>query len=178
MKKNPSFFRKKIPIIYEDDYYMVFNKPANLLVIPNVQEKQKTLTNIVNVQNADDKSWNLHPCHRLDKETSGAIVFAKGKKAQKYLMDEFRNKTIRKDYIAFVQGKIKKVNGVISADVKHLDLKKYAKYESKKSALTKYKVMEQKEHFAIVEIKLETGRTNQIRIHFSGIGHPIVGERK
>ena len=101
------FLEKPIAVLYEDERTMVFNKPAGLLVIPTPDEEPNTLLNIVNHQYAENKDFGkLHPCHRLDRETSGVILFAKGKQNQQRTMDLFHKKMIKKVYVAFVQGKL------------------------------------------------------------------------
>lgn len=168
-----------IEILYEDDNYIVFNKPAGLLVIPTPQKEKRTLDSIVNEQYVDPKSTSkLHPCHRLDRETSGVIVFAKGKAAQKLMMDIFKQREIKKKYIAFVRGVLKNDNGEIKRAVNDLDQRKFNKNSTAKLAITRYKVIERRDKFTVVDVELVTGRTNQIRIHFSQIGYPLIGERK
>src|SRR6266487_3633105 len=96
---------KPIEVLYEDDCYVVFEKPAGLLVIPTPQKERYTLVDIVNGQYSRfAKQWGLHPCHRLDRDTSGAIIFAKGKHNQQLLMQLFKRRAVHKKYIAFVQG--------------------------------------------------------------------------
>ena len=92
------FLRKTVPKLYEDAHVIVFDKPAGLLVIPTPQREDYTLVNIVNAQYAQDQDWRLPPCHRLDRETSGAIIFAKGKSVQRRLMDLFKRRVIKIRY--------------------------------------------------------------------------------
>jgi len=168
-----------IPKVYEDDYFVVFNKPPGLLVIPTPKKETNTLVDIVNREYpAADQAYHLHPCHRLDRETSGVILFAKGKHAQKAMMDLFKLRKIKKKYVAFVQGKIQQKGGELKSFIEGFDQKKFRKREPKKLALTRFRVREVHENFSIVEAEPVTGRTNQIRIQFSGIHHPLVGERK
>ena len=160
-------FKMNIPVVYEDDWLMIVDKPSGLLVIPTPKKESRTLTTILN-DDLKNKglSYRLHPCHRLDRETSGLIIFAKGKSIQKKMMDIFRYKKIKKIYIAFVQGTLPKNQGRIKTPIEGL------------SAITKYKIIQERKDFTVVEISPLTGRTNQIRIHFKQIGHPIVGETK
>ncbi len=156
-----------IPIVYEDDWLLVADKPAGILVIPTPKKESRTLTSILNEDlKRRGLSYRLHPCHRLDKETSGLIIYAKGKSIQKKMMDEFRYKKVKKTYLAFVQGALPQARGEIKIPIEGL------------SALTKYKIIQKRKDFTIVEVKPLTGRTNQIRIHFKRIGHPLVGETK
>ena len=154
-------------IIYEDDNIIVADKPAGMLVIPTPKGEENTLTGLLNRElDARGIEANAHPCHRIDRETSGLIIYAKGKKTQQVMMEEFRNHRVRKSYIAFVHGRLGKKAGTIDLPV-----------EGKKSA-TRYRVIEERRDFSVLEAEPATGRTNQIRIHFKAIGHPLVGERK
>lgn len=156
-----------IPIVYEDDWLLVVNKPSGLLVVSTPKNESRTLTNLLN-ENLKQKgfAFRLHPCHRLDKDTSGLIIYAKGKSIQKKIMDLFKKKQIEKTYIAFVQGTLVKNQAEIRRPIEGL------------TAITKYKVVERKSGFTIVKVFPLTGRTNQIRIHFKELGHPVLGEKK
>jgi 23S rRNA pseudouridine1911/1915/1917 synthase len=156
-----------IPVIYEDDWLLVLNKPSGLLTIPTPKKESRTLTSILN-EDLKQKglSYRLYPCHRLDRETSGLIIYAKTKSMQKRFMQEFRQQKIRKRYLAFVQGRLSQDEGAIRNSIEG------------KSALTKYRVIEKRSGFSVAEITPLTGRTNQLRIHFKQLGHPLVGETK
>jgi 23S rRNA pseudouridine1911/1915/1917 synthase len=156
-----------IPVVYEDDWLLIVDKPSGLLTIPTPKKESHTLSGILNEDlKQKDASYRLHPCHRLDRETSGLIIYAKGKSIQKKMMQIFKEKKVKKTYIAFVQGSLSKNQGEIKIPIEGL------------KAVTKYKVMQIKNSFTVVEVVPLTGRTNQIRIHFSRIGHPILGETK
>ncbi len=156
-----------IPVIYEDNWLLVANKPSGLLTIPTQKDKTHTLTNILNEDlEKRNISYRLHPCHRLDKETSGLIIYAKGKSFQKKMMELFRQKKIKKAYTAFASGKLPKPEGAIGYPI------------DGESAATHYKVIVQKKDFSVVEVIPLTGRTNQIRMHFKLLGYPILGEAK
>lgn len=156
-----------IPIVYEDEWLLVVDKPAGLLTTPTPKNEKRTLTSILNLD-AKEKgsSFNLHPCHRLDRETSGLIIYAKGKSVQKKMMAEFNERRVKKSYIAFVQGGLEKKEGRIKNPIEGL------------SAVTDYKVLQIRKDFSVVQVMPLTGRTNQIRIHFKHIHHPLVGETK
>jgi len=121
---------------------------------------------------------SLHPAHRLDRDTSGVILFAKGKDHQQTLMQAFKEKKVKKTYIAFAHGHIKESEGKIKIPIKDFYQRKFQKNLPPQSALTHYKVLEYRKDFTVVEVNPITGRTNQIRIHFTKIGHPLVGEDK
>ena len=145
-----------IPIIYEDEWLLVADKPSGLLTVPTPKNEKRTLTSIL----------NLYPCHRLDRETSGLIIYAKNQNIQQKMADEFRARKVRKTYIAFVRGEPDQSQGEIKNRIAGL------------SAQTRYKVIEKRGDFAILEVNPLTGRTNQIRIHLKQIGHPVLGETK
>lgn len=156
-----------IPVVYEDDWLLIADKPSGLLTIPTPKNEQRTLTGILNEElKQRGISYRLHPCHRLDRETSGLIIYAKGESIQKKMTELFRQKKIKKKYIAFAQGDIRPPQGKITNRIEG------------QVAITKYNVIEKRKDFTVVEVLPLTGRTNQIRIHFKGIGHPLVGETK
>lgn len=154
-----------IPIIYEDEWLLVVNKPAGLLTIPAPNKQRRSLIRILNEDSKDKGlSFRLHPCHRLDQDTSGLIIFAKGKSIQKRLMQEFKKKRIYKTYIAFVDGSLPENKGFIKTSI------------NGKTALTRWKMLERFKDFSVIEVNPLTGRKNQIRLHFRQIRHPIIGE--
>jgi len=163
-----------IPVIYEDENCLVFNKPSGLLVIPTDKNEHHTLVNIVNQQQASP----LYPAHRLDRDTSGVILFAKGRDNQEKLMQFFKEKQVQKTYIAFVHGHVAQPRGKIRIPIKDFHQRKFAAHLPAQSALTHYEVQEYYKNFTVVKVMPVTGRTNQIRIHFCKIGHPLVGEDK
>jgi len=156
-----------IPIVYEDDWLLAVDKPSGLLTIPTPKKEQRTLTSILNEHlKSINAAYRLHPCHRLDRDTSGLILYAKGKSVQKKMMELFRSRKIKKTYTAFIKDHLNRMSGVIKSPVQGI------------AAITEYRVIGERKGFTIVEVMPLTGRTNQIRIHFSSIGHPILGERK
>ena len=156
-----------IPIVFEDDWLLVVNKPAGLLTVPTPKNESRTLTSILN-KDAEERNlkYRLYPCHRIDRQTSGLLIYAKSKSVEAKLADAFRDRAVSKKYVAFVHGKLPKNIGQISSSIEG------------KSALTKYKVLAVKSNYSVVEVMPLTGRTNQIRIHFKNIQHPLVGEDK
>lgn len=156
-----------IPVIYEDDWLLVLNKPSGLLSIPTPKNKKRTLTGILN-EDAKERNlpYRLHPCHRLDRETSGLIIYAKGKSVQRKMMELFKHRRVKKEYLAFVQGRPKPAQGQIKIPIVG------------QASLTQYKTIENRKYFTIVEAMPLTGRTNQLRIHFKNIGCPILGETR
>ncbi|MCX5665916.1 MAG: RluA family pseudouridine synthase [Candidatus Omnitrophica bacterium] len=174
---------KRYKVVYEDEQLIVVDKPSGMLVIPTPKKETNTLTDLLNREldlrgvSAPNHSLrsgsgqaNAHPCHRLDRETSGLIVYAKGKSVQQMMMEEFKNRAVKKTYIAFVNGKTAKDFDIIKKRI-------YNRNKNRSDeAITKYKTIERYSDFTVVEAEPLTGRTNQIRIHFKEIGHPLVGE--
>lgn len=158
-------------IIYEDQYIIVVDKPPGMLVIPTPKNEKNTLTHLLNDGlKKRGMTINAHPCHRIDRETSGIVVYAKGKAVQQLIMGQFKNRSVKKTYIAFAQGLLRKDSGIIESGIYNKNKRR------KEPAITRYKVIERKKYFTVLEASPETGRTNQIRIHLKEIGHPLVGE--
>ena len=158
-------------IVYEDEQIIVVDKPSGMLVIPTPKKETNTLTDLLN-RELDERGIeaNAYPCHRLDRETSGLIIYAKGKSIQQMMMEEFRKRVVKKTYIAFVNGRITKDFDIIRKRI-------YNRNKNRSDeAVTKYKTLERREGFTILEVEPVTGRTNQIRIHFKETGHPLIGE--
>jgi 23S rRNA pseudouridine1911/1915/1917 synthase len=156
-----------IPVAYEDDWLIILNKPAGLLTIPSPHHESRTLTSIVNEHLRERHlSCRAYPCHRLDRETSGLIIYAKGKSTQKKMMDLFKQRRVQKSYLAFIQGSLPLKKGDITTPIERM------------KAHTRYRVIGEGKGFSVVEVYPVTGRTNQIRIHFKSLGHPLVGETK
>lgn len=173
--------RRPINILYEDDHYIAFFKPAGLLSVPADIGNDKTLMHLVNEEFSarpdepqQGKGMKLHPCHRLDRDTSGVILFAKGQTPRDRMIEMFRNKEVRKKYIAFVNGRMEHSKGEMASRLKE-DI---ASGDKKSVSVTQYVVKRQHRKFAEVEVYPLTGRTNQIRIHFKQVGNPLVGESK
>lgn len=158
-------------LIYEDDWLIIVDKPSGMLVIPTPKKEKHTLTDELNrALDGRGVTVNAHPCHRLDRETSGLIVYAKGKSTQRLMMEEFMKKAVKKRYVAFVHGAVKKDFDIIKTGIYNRNKKRL------EPAVTKYRVLERRGDFSILEVEPVTGRTNQIRIHLKAIGHPLLGE--
>ncbi len=168
-----------LDIVYEDSNIIIINKPENI----EVTGDSNSLTKYVEEYCISKGENFVQPCHRLDRNTTGIVLFAKNEKALSILLEKFKQKEIEKYYKATVYGILdKKQDTLISYLFK--DKKKSMVYISdspKKGYLkiiTSYKVIEEKENSSILDIKLETGRTHQIRAQFAHIGHPIIGDGK
>lgn len=165
-----------VVVLFEDDAVVVFNKPSGLLTVPSPRQERHTLATLVQDQYPQQ---HLYPCHRLDRDTSGAILFAKGKDIRQAMEDAFRRRAIKKRYLGFARGHVRPARGEISIPIKdfHEKRSRGGRNIPAHPALTRYRVIETHDKFSFVEVEPVTGRTNQIRIHFAKIGHPLLGER-
>lgn len=173
-----------IEIVYEDENIAVINKPKNMITHPTVKETSGTLVNAIlykyGAEGLSDINGIMRPgiVHRLDRNTSGLIMIAKNNKAHEFLADQIRTKSAKRKYLAIVHGNFENKTGTINAPISRNPSKpeKMGVVEGGKSAVTHYKVIEQFNGFSFLELELETGRTHQIRVHMSHIGHPIVND--
>lgn len=174
-----------LDIVYEDDDLIVVNKPKGMVVHPAPGNYSGTLVNalLYHCKSLASLGAPLRPgiVHRLDKDTSGLLVVAKNDFAYQALARQVKDRTMERTYVALVQGVIKNNEGVIEARMgRHpIHRKKMAVIENQKSreAITYYRVLERFDKYTLVEVKIKTGRTHQIRVHLSHIGHPVVGDK-
>lgn len=171
-----------IEIVYEDDDVLVVNKPSGMVVHPAPGHYQDTLVNALmyHIDHLSDGSNHARPgiVHRIDKDTSGLLMVAKNNWAHDILAKELQAKATVRQYIALVEGVIKNKSGRINAPIKrdpHNRIK-MAVQAGGKSAVTHFEVLEQFSDSTLIQCRLETGRTHQIRIHMDYIGHPVVND--
>ena len=171
-----------LDIVYEDDDVLVINKKSGMVVHPAPGNTSGTLVNaLMHYSKLSSINGDFRPgiVHRIDKDTSGLLLVAKNDKAHLFLEDELKEHKINRTYIALVSGVIKHDTGEIDAPIGRdkNDRKKMAVTSTNsKEAITHFKVLERYKNTCLVECKLETGRTHQIRVHMKYIGHPIVND--
>lgn len=168
-------------IVYEDDYIIIINKPRNMVVHPAAGNEEHTLVNALlnHCKLSMINSERPGIVHRLDKDTTGLIVCAKDDETHLKLVEKFSNREITKKYLAICNGSFSKDNGLIDKPIgrDEKDRKKMSvKSKSGKEALTEYNVLISNLKYSLVDVTLHTGRTHQIRVHFSSLNHPIVGD--
>lgn len=170
-----------LDIVYEDDYIIIINKPRNMVVHPAAGNEEHTLVNALlnHCKLSMVNSERPGIVHRLDKDTTGLIVCAKDDETHLKLVEKFSNREITKKYLAICNGSFSKDNGLIDKPIgrDEKDRKKMSvKSKSGKEALTEYNVLISNLKYSLVDVTLHTGRTHQIRVHFSSLNHPIVGD--
>lgn len=172
-----------LDIIYEDNDIIVINKSKGLVVHPGNGNPDHTLVNAVMAKCKGSLSGiggKIRPgiVHRLDKDTSGLIVVAKNDKVHIGLSEQLKKKEMKKTYIALVRGNIQENEATIQMPIGRStkDRKKMAVTKKGKEAITHFKVLKRYGKYTLVEVKIETGRTHQIRVHMAEIGHPVVGD--
>ena len=171
--------KMELDIVYEDDYLMVINKPSGLVVHPGHGNYNNTLVNALMYYTNQLSSINgdIRPgiVHRIDKDTSGLLLVAKTNQVHELLADDFKNKRIKREYLALLDGVFKNASATIEAPIGRdkQNREKMAVVEDGKYAVTHMKVLKRYDEYTFVSCVLETGRTHQIRVHMSYIGYPV-----
>lgn len=179
-----------LEIIFEDEYLLIVNKPAGMVTHPAYKNYSGTLVNAVMyyAQIKNDTLSNINGferagiVHRLDKDTSGLLVIAKDEETHRMLSQQFFKHTIEREYVAIIWGIIKKKSGTIENKLGRdkKDRKKFSVVngdeEFGKNAITEYQIIEEYDFLSLIKLVLKTGRTHQIRVHLSSLGHPVFGD--
>jgi len=172
-----------IEVLYTDNYLVLVSKPAGMVVYPCIGHKEGTLLNALayHFKKLATVGAPLRPgvVHRLDKDTSGVIVIAIDDKAYYGLVEMFKKRQVKKEYLAIVYGELKG-SGTITLPIGRAEnnrKKMSTNAKRAKEAITKWQVLENFKNYTLVKVKIITGRTHQIRVHFSAIGHPLLGDR-
>lgn len=172
-----------LDVRFEDKNMLVVNKPSGMLTHPTSIERDHTLVNALLHHckgNLSGINGIMRPgiLHRLDRDTSGLLMIAKNDFAHNFLTEQVKNKTAIRQYLTILHGNLKEKSGTISAPIdRHPSQKhKMAVVEGGKKAITHWKLLENLNGFSFIEVTLETGRTHQIRVHFSNTHHPVIGD--
>lgn len=171
--------KMKLDIIYEDNYLLVLNKPAGIPVHPSALHFEDTLSNGVKYYfDVMEIHKKIRIVNRLDKDTSGIVIFAKNEYIQEMLSLQMRDNCFKKEYIGILSGKLDSQEGTISAPIarKRDSIIERCINEAGQASITHYYVIRVFNNMSLVHFILETGRTHQIRVHSQYIGHPIVGD--
>ena len=178
------FSHPKLRIVYEDDYVIVVEKQVGLLTVSAHPGSSETtaLSILKDYVKKSDKHNGIFVVHRLDRETSGLLVFAKSRELQEYMRTYWRQLVTKRTYVAIIEGIMPEPEGTIrtwlSEDPKTTMVYSSPVDDGGKEAVTHYKQLKANEDYSLLELNLETGRTNQIRVHMASKGHPVVSDRK
>jgi 23S rRNA pseudouridine1911/1915/1917 synthase len=173
---------KGLKIIFEDPAIIVIDKDPGLLSIATDKEKERTAFRIVSDQmKLTDPSARIFVVHRLDRDASGILMFAKSKEIQQILQNAWKEDVIERSYVVVVEGKVLQAQGTIISWLK--ENKARVMYSSPtpddgQKAVTHYQVLKSNDEYSLLQVRLETGRKNQIRVHMKDLGHSIIGDKK
>lgn len=183
--QDTSIKKEKMPldIVYEDDDVIVVNKKSGVVVHPSIGNTSGTLVNglMYYGKKLSKVNGEFRPgiVHRIDKDTSGLLLVAKNDRSHAILAEQLKNKTVNRKYVALVSGVINHDTGTIDAPIgrdKNDRKKMTVTSENSKDAVTHFRVLERYKNATLIECKLETGRTHQIRVHMKYIGHPVIND--
>lgn len=168
-----------LKIIYEDDWLLIVNKPSGIAIHPSILHYSDSLCNGIKYYfNTINLNKKIRPVNRLDLNTSGLVIFAKCEYIQECLISQMKEKSFKKEYLALCNGKFKGKSGTIDLPIARKENSIIERCISKDGqiSITHYEVLKEFNNYSLVKCILETGRTHQIRVHMSAIGHPLVGD--
>jgi len=180
---NTELLHPKIQIIFEDPYLIVIEKKENLLTVKTDDGNELTAFSILKKHVQKSSRYNrIYTVHRLDRETSGVLVFAKSREVQLALQEKWHTDVKKRIYVAVVEGKMEKERDTIvswlTENEKSLKIHSSSFDNGGQQAVTHYRVIKSNDNYSLLEIELQTGRKNQIRVHMQSVNHPIVGDKK
>ncbi|MDR0476408.1 MAG: RluA family pseudouridine synthase [Desulfobulbaceae bacterium] len=171
-----------LPIVHEDDFLIVVNKPSGLLTVATDKEKRRTayamLSEYVKEANRDNKIFIVH---RIDRETSGLLLFAKSEDVKRAIQDSWLDVIEERLYVAVVEGKLAQQSGTVKSYLKESSAMRVyssANPHQGREAVTHFRRLAVSRAYSLVELRLETGRKHQIRVHMQELGHPVAGDKK
>ncbi|MCQ2011535.1 MAG: RluA family pseudouridine synthase [Sporolactobacillus sp.] len=169
-----------LDIVYEDDVVLIVNKPAGIPVIPSHQYPSGTLANgLLRYFKEENLASTVHIINRLDRNTSGLMLVAKHRFSHERFFKMQKKKEIHRRYLACVEGTVHQDQGVIDAPIGRRAgsaIERMVDWQNGRRSITHYKVLERYSNWTLVAVRLQTGRTHQIRVHFASIGHPLLGD--
>ena len=175
--------KMNLNIVFEDDYLLIIDKPANLAIHPSINHYNNSLSNGIKYYYLQNNvSAKIRPVNRLDKDTSGLVIFAKYPFIQDALSKQMQNGNFKKYYLAIITGKFNPQEGTIDLPIVRKDNSIIERIvdtnnkDKKAQAITEYKTIKSNNNYSLVEFHLITGRTHQIRVHSSYLGHPLLGD--
>ena len=175
--------KMNLNIVFEDDYLLIIDKPANLAIHPSINHYNNSLSNGIKYYYLQNNvSAKIRPVNRLDKDTSGLVIFAKYPFIQDALSKQMQNGNFKKYYLAIITGKFNPPEGTIDLPIVRKDNSIIERIvdtnnkDKKAQAITEYKTIKSNDDYSLVEFHLITGRTHQIRVHSSYLGHPLLGD--
>jgi 23S rRNA pseudouridine1911/1915/1917 synthase len=172
-------FPSSLRLIHEDDDILVIDKPAGLLTIATERERKRTAYRLLRDYLAAQRPpGRLFIVHRLDRETSGLLVFAKSPAAKQQLQAQFEARTAERDYVAVVDGRVARETGTLESRLVEDRALRVRAGRVGKTAVTHYRVLARRADTTVLGLSLGTGRRRQIRVQLAGIGHPIAGDRE
>ncbi|MDR0972521.1 MAG: RluA family pseudouridine synthase [Prevotellaceae bacterium] len=180
-KNTKEFHHPMLQIVYEDKYLLVVNKAEGLLSVNTEREKERTAYSILTEYvKRSGRQYRLFIVHRLDRETSGLMMFAKDEHTQRTLRDYWKEIVTDRRYVAVVCGYTEKdvdtIRTWLTDETFHVRSSQYD--DGGREAITHYRTLKRANDYSLLEVKLDTGRKNQIRVHLQGIGHPVVGDER
>lgn len=171
--------KMNLNIIYEDEWLLIINKPSNIATHPSNLHYENSISNGVKYYyNQIGLKKKIRPVNRLDFNTSGIVIFAKCEYIQEQLSKQMLKKELKKEYLCIITGKLENKQGEINLPIarKANSIIERCISQNGKNCITSYTVLKEFKDYSLVKCKLETGRTHQIRVHFSAIGHPLLGD--
>lgn len=171
--------KMNLDIVYEDNYFLIINKQINMPVHPSCNHYENSLSNGIKYYfNLIGLKKKIRPINRLDKDTSGIVIFAKHEYIQEMLIRQMKDHTFKKEYLAILEGNLSKTSGTIKAPIarKAGSIMEREISEKGETAISHFELIKNFENYCLVKYTLETGRTHQLRVHSKNIGHSILGD--